>query len=61
MTRNQYIRACEELGLSPGYSAAKALGISVTSAQRYRDGTWPVPETVAKLLRALVALGTTGI
>ena len=61
MTEKQYITACKKLGLSPGYSAAKALGISVTTAQRYRDGTWPVPETIAKLLRAMVKLGTTDV
>jgi hypothetical protein len=61
MTEREYVRLCKKLGLSPGYSAAKALGISVTTAQRYRDGTWPVSETVAKLLKAMVKLGTTDI
>ena len=61
MTPQQYSTACKKLDLSPGYSAAKALSISVTTAQRYRDGTWPVPETIAKLLRAMVKLGTTDV
>jgi hypothetical protein len=61
MTAKEYIRLCKKLDLSPGYSAAPALGISVTTAQRYRDGTWRVSETVAKLLRAMIKLGTTDI
>lgn len=53
MTAAQYRAACKSLGISPAYGAAKALGISVTSAQRYAKGTWPVPETVAKLLACM--------
>lgn len=57
MTAKQYIAACKSLGISPAYGAAAALGVSVASAQRYAKGTWPVPETVAKLLRALIEQG----
>jgi hypothetical protein len=53
MTAKEYIQHCERLGMTV-YASAAALGISQSSAQRYGAGKWPVPETVAKLLRALV-------
>jgi hypothetical protein len=61
MTARQYVAACEKLGVSPGYGAARVLGISKDMAQRYTKDQWPVPATVAKLLRALVALGRTEV
>jgi hypothetical protein len=60
MSALQYRAACNELGITANGSA-KVLGISRASAHRYAAGQWDVPETVAKLLRALVALGTTEI
>lgn len=60
MTAAQYKAACKKLDISI-YASAKVLGISLSSAQRYAGGQWPVPETVAKLLRALVKLGLTEI
>lgn len=56
----QYKAACKTLDISI-YASARVLGISLSSAQRYAGGQWPVPETVAKLLRALVKLGLTEI
>lgn len=61
MTGQQYVAACNKLGITPGYGAAKVLGISLAMTQRYAKGSWPIPMTVAKLLRALVKLGTTEI
>lgn len=60
MNAKEYKQACRKLGISI-YASAKVLGISLSSAQRYAGGQWPVPETVAKLLRALVKLGLTEI
>lgn len=60
VTALQYRAACNKLGITVNGSA-KVLGISRASAHRYAAGQWDVPETVAKLLRALVALGTTDI
>jgi hypothetical protein len=60
MTREQYHEACRSLNLSPTYGAARALGISQSSASRYANGR-PIPETVARLLRALMLLGRTDV
>lgn len=57
----EYSSNCNKLGLTSSGLAAKALGISRASAHRYANGQWDVPETVAKLLRAMVKLGTTEI
>lgn len=61
MTKLQYISACKKLGLTTVREMADQLGISPAMAQRYAAGKWPPSKTVAKLLRALVALGTTEI
>jgi hypothetical protein len=58
LTSLEYRKACTKLGLSI-YASSKVLGISLSSAQRYATDKWPVPATVAKLIRALVALGRT--
>lgn len=58
MTTEQYQDACNKLGLTTVREMADALGISPAMAQRYAAGKWPPSKTVAKLLRALVALGT---
>jgi hypothetical protein len=55
MTAQEYIQHCERLGITV-YASAAALGISQSSAQRYGAGTWPVPKTVAKLVRALLTI-----
>lgn len=60
MTARQYHAACKKLGISI-YASAKVLGVSLSTAQRYGGGKWAIPETVAKLLRALVALGRTDV
>lgn len=60
MTAKQFNQAVAKLGLSV-YASAPALGISLRQAQRYSAGETAVPMTVAKLLRALVALGTSDV
>jgi hypothetical protein len=60
MTPKQFDAAVAKLGLSV-YASAPALGISLRQAQRYSSGESPVPITVAKLLRAMILLGTTEI
>ena len=57
MTPLQYKAAIEKLGLSIVGSAAP-LGVSKRTAQCYAYGERPIPETVAKLLRAMIRLGT---
>jgi hypothetical protein len=57
MTATQYRKACEQLGLSI-IKSADALAISPRQAQRYSLGERPIPETIAKLLRAMIRLGT---
>lgn len=60
MTALEYRAARNKLGISIEESAG-VLGISRATAYRYEAGQWDVPETVAKLLRALVKLGTTDV
>jgi hypothetical protein len=60
MSAKQYRDACTKLGISI-YASAKVLGISLSSAQRYAKGSHEIPDTVARLLRALVRLGTTEV
>jgi hypothetical protein len=57
MTANQYRKALEKLGLSFAKSAT-ALDISQRSSYYYAAGKKPVPEYIAKLLRAMIRLGT---
>lgn len=61
MTAAQYRKACEKLGLTTVRKMADELGISPAMAQRYAAGKWPPSKTVAKLLRAMVKLGTTDV
>lgn len=56
MTANQYRAAIEKLGLSQA-RAADFLGISPRTSQSYALGEYPVPESIAKLLRLMVRLG----
>jgi hypothetical protein len=39
------------------YASAKVLCVSLRQAQRYSSGEAPVPDSIAKLLPALIALG----
>jgi plasmid maintenance system antidote protein VapI len=57
MTPTQYRVACGRLHISV-YASAAALGIHENTAYRYANGQRPIPESIAKLLRALVRLGT---
>jgi hypothetical protein len=56
MTPKQFHTALEKLNLSV-YASGPALCISRRQAQRYASGDTPVPPSIAKLLRALIALG----
>jgi hypothetical protein len=57
MTPLQYRAACDKLGLTI-VGSGPVLGVSKRQAQRYAHGEQPIPETVAKLLRAMIRLGT---
>jgi hypothetical protein len=56
MTADQYAEVIKDLGLSLAASA-RYLGISTTTAARYKRGTATVPEAHAMLLRAVRDLG----
>jgi len=56
MTARQFNAALKQLGISV-YASARVLCISLRQAQRYSAGEAPVPPSIAKLLRALIALG----
>jgi hypothetical protein len=56
MTARQFDAAKKRLGVSV-YAPAKVLCISLRQAQRYSLDEAPVPPSIAKLLRALIALG----
>lgn len=58
MTRTQFNAALSKLGLSV-YASAPVLGISLRQAQRYSSGEATIPETIAKLLRAMILLDKT--
>jgi hypothetical protein len=60
MTPGQYHALIKKLRLSV-YASAKALEINLRTAQRYAAGESPIPKPMAKLLRALVALGRVDI
>jgi hypothetical protein len=60
VTAAQYIKLLKRLGLSP-YAAAPVLGISVRMSLRYSAGSHDIPETIAKLVRALAELGRTDV
>lgn len=55
MTANQYRKALDALGLTQ-QSAADFLGVSLRTSQGYALAEYPVPETIAKLLRLMVRL-----
>jgi hypothetical protein len=57
MTPTQYRAACAKLGITV-YASAKALGVAERTAQRYALGEQRIPEPIAKLLRAMIRLGT---
>jgi hypothetical protein len=56
MTAKQFHAALKKLNLSV-YASGPALCISRRQAQRYASGDTAVPPAIAKLLRALIALG----
>jgi transcriptional regulator with XRE-family HTH domain len=56
MTQQQYVEILKDLGL-PLAACARYLGISKTTASRYKRGTAQVPEAHAMLLRAVRDLG----
>ena len=56
MTAGEFDAALKQLGISV-YASAKVLCISLRQAQRYSSGEAPVPPSIAKLIRALIALG----
>ena len=56
MTSAQYVKMLRRIHLAPYSGAAEALGISVRMSARYAAGSHQIPATIAKLLRALVAL-----
>jgi hypothetical protein len=55
-----YVKNLKRLGLTP-WLGAPHLGISPGMSLRYAAGTHTIPAPVAKLLRALVKLGTTDV
>ena len=56
MTPEEYRAALDTLGLSIA-SAADHLGLSRRQSQRYANGTSPVADPVAKLLRLAIRTG----
>jgi hypothetical protein len=60
MTARQYCEAVMLLGWTV-YSAREHLGISRAQSHRYGSGAKPVPETVAKLLQAMLRLQQAGL
>jgi len=57
MTQNmspaEFHKLIERLDLSV-YAAARTLGVSISTAQRYANGNSSIPEPVARLLRMIV-------
>jgi hypothetical protein len=58
MTTDEYRAALDKLGLSI-VSSAEHLGVSHRQSQRYANGTSPVADPVAKLLRLAIRIGLT--
>ena len=56
MTTEEYRAALNKLGLSI-VSSAEHLGLSYRQSQRYANGTSPVADPVAKLLRLAIRIG----
>ena len=59
MTAKQYVAALERFDLTP-YAAAPVIGVSIRQSLRYASGESAVPESVAKLLRAMAILKELG-
>lgn len=55
MSPTQYRKAIEAMGLSQA-KAGEFFGISPRSSQGYALGEYPVPESIAKLLRLMIRL-----
>jgi hypothetical protein len=58
MTTREYRAALSKLGLSI-VASAEHLGLSHRQSQRYANGTSPVADPVAKLLRLAIRIGLT--
>ena len=58
MTATEYRAALDQLGLSI-VGSAEHLGVSHRQSQRYANGTSPVTDPVAKLLRLAIRTGLT--
>ena len=58
MTAEEYRAALDKLGLSI-VNSAEHLGVSHRQSQRYANGTSPVADPVAKLLRLAIRIGIT--
>jgi hypothetical protein len=58
MTTAEYRAALNKLGLSI-VASAEPLGLSHRQSQRYANGTSPVADPVAKLLRLAIRIGLT--
>ena len=58
MTAEEYRAALDKLGLSI-VSSAEHLGVSHRQSQRYANGSSPVADPVAKLLRLAIRIGLT--
>ena len=57
MTTKQYLAALKHLGLSTyGKATAEALGVTVRQLGRYASGENAIPDTLARLLEALIKL-----
>ena len=56
MSTDEYRAALDKLGLSI-VSSAEHLGVSHRQSQRYANGTSPVADPVAKLLRLAIRIG----
>ena len=58
MTRNQYLAALAELGLTPASNeTAAALGLTVRACQFYAAGDRPIPKPIALLLAMYLRRG----
>lgn len=55
MQPSDYVTRLASIDLTP-YAAAGELGVSIRQSLRYASGTTPIPFTVAKLVRAMVAI-----
>jgi transcriptional regulator with XRE-family HTH domain len=56
----EFRKACEKLGITVQQSA-EVLSLSEKQVYRYANGRAPVPESIAKLLRAMIRLRTTDV